>query len=128
MVQRLHLHPYLSLFNGADTTAPTELRDTSTVPLQALYVSNSEFVHEQAAGLARRLLEKADPRERARQAYLRTLGRPPSEAEAARMVDYVDRYAGLARKEGVSAGQVEKEAWASAARVLLMSNEFVYVD
>jgi hypothetical protein len=128
MVQRLHLHPYLSLFNGADTTSPTEMRDTSTVPLQALYVSNSEFVHEQAAGLARRLVEIADPRERARLAYLRTLSRPATEKEVARLVDYADRYAKLAQKEGVSAGQVEKEAWASAARVLFMSNEFLYVD
>jgi hypothetical protein len=127
-VQRLHLHPYLSLFNGADTTSPTEMRDTSTVPLQALYVSNSEFVHEQAAGLARRLVEIADPRERARLAYLRTLSRPATEKEVARLVDYADRYAKLAQKEGVSAGQVEKEAWASAARVLFMSNEFLYVD
>jgi hypothetical protein len=128
MVQRLHLHPYLSLFNGADTTAPTELRDTSTVPLQSLYVANSDFVHEQAAGLARRLAESAHPRERVRQAYLRAFARPPTEAEVKRTVEYADRYAKLAAKEGVSAGQVEKEAWASVARVLFMSNEFLYVD
>ncbi len=128
MVQRLHLHPYLSLFNGADTTAPTELRDTSTVPLQALYVSNSEFVHEQAAGLARRLVEVADPGERVRLAYLRAFSRPPTAREIGRAVDYAGRYARLAAKEGVSAGQVEKEAWASVARVLFMSNEFLYVD
>ena len=128
MVQRLHLHPYLSLFNGADTTTPTELRDTSTVPLQALYVSNSEFVHEQAAGFARRLVEIADPRERVRLAYLRAFARPPTDREIERAVAYADRYAKLALKEGVSAGQVEKEAWASAARVLFMSNEFLYVD
>jgi hypothetical protein len=128
MVQRLHLHPYLSLFNGADTTAPTELRDPSTVPLQSLYVANSDFVHEQAAGLARRLAESADPRERVRQAYLRAFARPPTDAEVKRTVEYADRYAKLAAKEGVSAGQVEKEAWASVARVLFMSNEFLYVD
>jgi len=128
MVQRLHLHPYLSLFNGADTTAPTELRDTSTVPLQALYLSNSPFVHEQAEGLARRLMETADPLERVRQAYLRTLSRPPTEAESKRVLDYAERYVALSLKEGISAGQVEREAWASVGRVLLMSNEFLYVD
>jgi hypothetical protein len=46
MVQRLHPHPYLSLFNGPDTSVTTAMRDGSTVPLQALYLLNNPFLHD----------------------------------------------------------------------------------
>ena len=48
MVQRLHPHPYLRIFNGPDTSMTTAVRDGSSVPLQALFLLNSPFVHEQS--------------------------------------------------------------------------------
>src|SRR5258706_594008 len=56
MTQRLKRHPYLALFDGADTNASTPRRQDTTVPTQSLFLMNDPFVHEQAAGLARRLL------------------------------------------------------------------------
>ena len=62
MVQRLHPHPYLSLFNGPDTSVTTAMRDGSTVPLQALYLLNNPFVHDQTRRFASRLIaDEPDP-------------------------------------------------------------------
>src|SRR4029077_12432567 len=56
MTQRIQRHPFLALFDGADTNASTARRVTSTTPLQALYWLNDPFVHEQAKRFAARLL------------------------------------------------------------------------
>ena len=129
MAQRLHPHPYLSLFNGPDTTAATDVRDTSTVALQALYMSNSKFVHRQAEGLAQRLLKRSmDARERIRRAYELVTSRRPGRAEIARAGEFVRQYGAALKGEGVAAGRRELETWAGLARVLLTSNGFVYVD
>ena len=72
MVQRLQPHPYLALFNGPDTSLRRAMRDSSTVPLQALFLLNNPFVHEQAGRFAGRLLAaEPDPSARLRLAYLR---------------------------------------------------------
>jgi cytochrome c553 len=125
MVQRLHPHPYLSVFNGADAKLTTDLRDASTVAPQALFLANSPFVHELASKWAARLLAASSvPDERVRRAYLEAFGRPPSARETERALDYVRRYAAEVPDES----RREGEAWASLARVLFASNEFYHVD
>src|SRR5262249_23697252 len=59
MTQRLKRHPFLALFDGADTNASTPLRSPTTVPTQALYFMNDPFVHEQANAFAARLIGNA---------------------------------------------------------------------
>jgi Protein of unknown function (DUF1549)/Protein of unknown function (DUF1553)/Planctomycete cytochrome C len=129
MVQRLHPHPYLTIFNGPDTSMTTAVRDGSSVPLQALYLLNSPFVHEQSSRLAQRILEQCtDPRARLRLAYMRVYGRPPSAPELARSLEYVRRYEEALSAEGVVADRRAVESWSSLARALLASNEFIYLD
>ncbi|WP_337176495.1 PSD1 and planctomycete cytochrome C domain-containing protein [Paludisphaera sp.] len=129
MVQRLHPHPYLSLFNGPDASVTTAARDSSTVALQALYLLNNPFVHDRARRFAARLIaDEADAPSRLRAAYLRAFGRPPSSAEEARAEGFLHEYeAGLAA-EGMPAERRGEEAWAGLARAMLASNEFLYVD
>jgi hypothetical protein len=82
MTQRIQRHPFLALFDGADTNASTAERVTSTTPLQALYLMNDPFVHAQARKFAARLLaERADDAARLDRAYALALGRLPSDAE-----------------------------------------------
>ncbi|HXX94766.1 MAG TPA: DUF1553 domain-containing protein, partial [Planctomycetota bacterium] len=129
MVQRLHPHPYLSLFNGADAKLTTDVRDSSTVPSQALFMANSALVHEQAAAFAGRLaLGWKDPADRVRRAYLEAYARPPSTREVERALDYLGRYAGALAAEGVAEEKREKESWASFGRIVFASNEFYHVD
>ncbi|MBL6765569.1 MAG: DUF1553 domain-containing protein [Verrucomicrobiae bacterium] len=129
MVQRLHPHPYLALFNGPDTSTTTAERDRSMVPLQALFMSNSGFVAEQSRGLAETLLAGAgDAEARVRDAHLRVFSRPPTASELRRALDYLDQYGRLLAEEGVKAGERPGLAWASYAKTLITANEFLFVD
>lgn len=129
MVQRLHAHPYLSLFNGPDPSLSTSGRDRSTVPLQALYLLNNEFVHQAAAKFAGTLAaEMSDPAEQIAATYLRLVGRQPSADELAKRLDHLERYAQILAEEGVSAEQRQVDSLASVARALIASNEFFYID
>lgn len=129
MVQRLHPHPYLSIFNGPDTSASTAMRDRSTVPLQALFMANSEFVQQQAEGLAGTLIAaEPDRSERLRLAYRRVLLRSPQAHKLQRAAGFIDDYMQLLRDEGVPAADREPLAWTSLARTLLSANEFLFVD
>lgn len=129
MVQRLHPHPFLSLFNGPDTSASTARRDESVAPMQALFMSNSELVEKQAEGFARALIAtESDARRRIDAAYWRAFSRAANAAEIKRAEAYLRRYAELLAKEGVGADGRELKSWGSFARTLLTANEFVFVD
>jgi hypothetical protein len=129
MVQRLHPHPYLSIFNGADGKVTTDLRDSSAVPPQALFMVNSPMVHEQSAGFARRLIASGSTAEsRVRRAYLEAYARAPSPRETERAVAYIRRYLETLAAENVPDANREPEAWSSFARILFASNEFFHVD
>jgi hypothetical protein len=129
MVQRLHAHPYLSLFNGADPSLSTAIRDNSTIALQGLFLFNNELVHEQAAGLARRLIaDEDDSATRLRRAFLMTYARPPTEAEQTRAFAFVEHYKQSLEQEAIAADRHEHGAWSALARTLMASNELMYVD
>jgi Protein of unknown function (DUF1553) len=105
------------------------MRDGSSVPLQAIFLLNSPFVHEQSTRFARTLLEqRSDPRARARLAYLRVYGRSPSTPELDRSLEYVCRYEQALSAEGFAPDRRAVESWSSLARALLASNEFIYLD
>ena len=120
MIQRIRRHPFFALFDGADTNASTALRGTSTTPLQALYLMNDPFVHAQAKRLAARLIaERADDAGRIERAWQLAFGRSPSATERAAAAEFTAK---------VRTKSSEAEAWESYARVLLRTNEFIYVD
>ncbi|HVE40707.1 MAG TPA: PSD1 and planctomycete cytochrome C domain-containing protein [Planctomycetota bacterium] len=119
MSQRIRRHPYFGTFDGAETNMSTALRITSTTPLQALWMLNDPFVHEQARAFAARLLkERNTDATRIERAYALTLGRAPTSEEAATSLDYVS---------STRAQLDEQQAWESFARILFRLNEFVYV-
>jgi hypothetical protein len=94
------------------------------VPLQQLFVLNSEFMVRNAKALAARLAEaEPDDAGRIRHAFQRLYGRPPTGRE----VDL-----GLAFLAGESrAGELDDTKltrWEQYAQVLLSANEFLYVD
>ncbi len=129
MVQRLHAHPYLSLFNGADASLSTPMRDNSIVSTQALFLLNNSLVHEKATGFAVKLLDHSSvTNDRIESAYLRVFGRRPTEVEFAKCSTFIDQYVRSLEAEGVAADSREREAWSSLIRALFASNEFFYVD
>jgi hypothetical protein len=129
MVQRLHAHPYLSLFNGPDTSLSTPVRDASTVPLQALFLLNNELVHKESAAFAQALIEQQqDTAARLRQAYLCAFSRPPTEAEQAKSLAFLEQYDHALKEEGCAPERRELESWSALARTMMRSNEFFFVD
>lgn len=121
MTQRLHKHPYLALFDGPDTNKSTAERNSSTVPLQALFLMNSSLIKTQSAAFGKRIQAASkDDGERVRFAYEAALVRSMDESDVAEAVKYVKDYAAVS-------GNID-DAWASFAKLLLVSNGFMYVD
>jgi hypothetical protein len=129
MTQRLKRHPFLALFDGPDTNTTTDTRTSSTVPLQALFLMNNRWAHEQAEGLARRVRAGAtDEAGRVALAYALAYNRPPSADEEDMARRYLARYREELVRTGAKPETHDVEAWDSLARVLLAANEFVYID
>ena len=113
----------LNAFDFADPSVANGNRKTSTVTQQALVLMNSPMVHEAAVHLAGIMLEAtqgASTGQRADWMVVHYYGRPARPEEMARITGSVES----SQKEGSE----EVEAWASVARVLMASNEFLYME
>ena len=121
-LRRANLPPVLNLFDFGDAATPMGKRTATNVAPQALFMMNSEFVAERARNLAGRLLETEDTSERVQDAYLRTLNRAPGAAE----VDNALTYISSVRERFPEFDELD--AWQSYCRILMASNEFIYVD
>ena len=129
MTQRIQRHPYLAIFDGADPSVSTPMRLTSTTPLQALYLLNDKFVHEQANGFARRLrLAPGSDTSRIELAWLWLFSRPPNGDETAQAQDFLQAMRQELQSYDAQDDQLEQQCWSSLARSLLRLNEAVYVD
>lgn len=129
MTQRIQRHPYLAIFDGADPATSTPMRTTSTTPLQALYLLNNGFVHEQAQQFARRLFAGGDSEhERLNQAYILALARPPDAVEQKSAMAFLSEVRQVLQQNGTPARDVELKAWEALLRVIFRLNEFVYLD
>jgi hypothetical protein len=129
MTQRLVRHPFMAIFDGPDTNVSTDARPRSTVPLQALYLRNNPFVQEQAAGFADRLIAgSAENPSRVRQAFELAWGRPPAPDEFDRWLRYLSDCRNALTASLFAEPLVEREIWSSLAKVMLTSNEFLYID
>ena len=129
MQQRLRRHPFFAVFDGADPNASTSERHLSTTPLQALFAMNDQFAHEQAARFAARLLrERSDDRPRLSLAYQLAFARPARAEEIRDGLTYLRNFRETLRLMKVSDAEQTPKAWASYARALLGSNEFLFLD
>ena len=129
MQPRLHKQPFLAVFDGADTNATTADRAISTTAIQALFMMNDPFLHEQADKLAVRVgLAFGGQPERINYAYRLCFGRGPTAEELAAGRDYLRACEAKVKEAGVPWDQQTRAALASYVRVLMSSNEFVYVD
>lgn len=121
-VKRSLLTPLLTDFDLADTDNSCPVRFSTTQPLQALNLMNSEFVNRQAEVFAERLRREAtDENERIRLAWKLATGREPGEENIARSRALM---AELQTRHGLS----PEKALDRLGLVLLNLNEFVYLD
>ncbi len=105
------------VFDFANINQPVGQRNVSTVAPQALYLLNSPFVRDQARAAAQRTMALAasDP-ERIDAAYMRILGRQPSERERTLCTQYL-----ATNDPGI-------EGWTQIHQMLFASIDFRYLD
>jgi hypothetical protein len=145
MQQRIRQQPFLAIFDGADANAIMGARKVSTTPQQALFMMNSPFVQEQAEFLTRRLArEEDDESERLSLAYQLCFQRAPDSEEITEGLEFLAQRKQQPLAEFSSArdrntlspsgddttGEETKNdrVWTSFLRVMLSSNEFLFVD
>jgi cytochrome c553 len=126
LVSRHELNSLLRLFDFPDPNITNDERTVTTVPLQQLFVLNSEFMVRNAKALAARLTRQAgeDDAVRIRRAFLLLYGRAATEREMQLGLAF------LADDSSPSQGDSESglSRWEQYAQVLLSVNEFLYLD
>ena len=124
-LRRANLPTLLNLFDFGDATTSMGKRSHTNVAPQALFMMNSEFVADRARNLATRLgKEEADSAKRVDRAYVITLNRMPEVEERQAALAYLGDFTGkFGEPEGAGL-----DALGSLCRILMGSNDFMYVD
>jgi len=129
MTPRIRKHPLFAVFDGPDPNASTPQRSVSTTPLQALFLLNDPFVHEQARKFTARLIGAcSDDHKRMELAFTLALGRPPGAEEIKAGDAFLSALREKLKGTKAPADQHDGMVWESYARVVFGLNEFVYVD
>ncbi|MBI3836735.1 MAG: PSD1 domain-containing protein [Planctomycetia bacterium] len=129
MTQRIQKHPFLGLFDGADPNTSTAERSLTTTPSQALFLMNDPFIHQQSSAFARRLVSAHnEDSPRLQLAYSLAFARPAEPPEVAEAAEFLERYRQQLAASGIPADEAAVAAWSAYVRVLLTSNEFLYIE
>ncbi len=113
-----------ALFDGANPDLVTGRRSGTTVPTQALYLLNSEFLTREAQGVAKAAMRPGEgPDAGIDRLYLTLLGRAPDPVERERALGLVADLSGGSEDAGAIA-----EATGHLAHLLMASTEFLHID
>lgn len=120
-VSRHELNPMLRLFDFPDPNVAAEQRTVTTVPLQQLFVLNSDFMLRPARELASRLEREApqDNVDRVRRAYRAVFAREPATDEMALAAEFL----AIPMGDGAKLSPLVQYCQA-----LLAANELQFVD
>src|SRR5262249_38093904 len=80
-VSRGRVNGLLQLYGFPEATMHSPGRETTTTPLQQLFVLNSPFLRDQSAALVAGVAKESDANARVRALYRRVLARDPSARE-----------------------------------------------
>jgi cytochrome c553 len=125
-LRRSNLPPLLTLFDFGDASATSETRISTNVAPQALFMMNSKFVAERSKSFAKFLLADVNSSDERRieRSYLLILSRKPAPREMEAALAYIRS---LEQRDNLGAEAAVK-AWQSYCRILMASNEFIFVD
>ncbi len=131
-VSRGLMQPMMTAFDQPDTTLPCAQREVTTAAPQALAMLNNEFTLARSQALAARAVKQTlvdgggaggpSEGEHIAAAWRLALGRQPQPTELVLALEYLDKQ----RKKFED--NPESRALESLCQVLLISNEFLYVD
>ncbi len=125
-VSRHDLNGMLRLFDFPDPNLTSERRVITTVPMQQLFVLNSDFMIRQAKALAERTtkVKPTDDADRIARLYGWALGRAPSAHE----LQMAQQFLSAPLSPGDKPADVKLTPWEQLAQALLATNEFGFVD
>ena len=124
-------------FDYPDPSVTVEARPETTSPSQALYLMNSPLVVEASRKLVEASASAGDDAQRVDALYRAALGRSSSASERGRALAFVARAttpmqpsmgADVGKETSAESSAAKQEGWRALAQVLLVSNEFLYVD
>jgi hypothetical protein len=118
--------PFMSLFDGADPNATTPDRQVTTVPTQSLYFMNDSFFHAQAEKVAQRVMGQPDDGSRLDELYRIVFQRLPTSGEREALTTFQSRY--VQAIADTPAADQPLALWSACSRVLLSTNQFLYVE
>lgn len=114
----------LALFDGANPDLVTGKRNDTTVPTQALYLLNSDFLLKEARAVAKGAMKPGDrPGAEVERLYLTILGRAPNPVERERALGLIADLSG-----GSEEAEAIEEATGHLAHLLMASTEFLYLN
>jgi hypothetical protein len=124
-VSRHELNSLLRLFDFPDPNITSGERTVTMVPLQQLFVLNSEFMVRNAKALAEHLTgQPGEDAARVRRAFLSLYGRLPTDRELLLGLAFLAPDSAAGADDGGSS----LTRWEQYAQVLLSASEFLYVD
>ena len=120
-VARQAVPEVLKAFDFAEPSIIVGRREITTVPTQALFLLNSEFVTTQAGAMAERVLQAGDERARIDLAFELAFARGATAEELARTIAFLAECS----TDGKAA---QLQAWTTFCQALLASAEFRYLN
>jgi mono/diheme cytochrome c family protein len=120
----------LEAFDAATTEPNCERRNSSTVTPQALLLMNNDYLLEQSAVFADRLLREAgnDPKAQVIHAWRLAYAAEPTADEVSDALAFLAGQAERHRAAAPKTNDPMRQALASFCQALLSSNRFLYVD
>jgi hypothetical protein len=136
LVDRQELPAAFRAFDFASPDQSAARRPETTTPQQALFGLNSPFVIVQARSVAANLLAPSGAdAERIGRLYRQLLGRAPTDDESGLTSKFVqgaaaevDRQPAKGESESVAASTARLDRWTQLAQLLLLTNEFMFID
>ena len=126
-VRRSRPETMLSSFDAPGAAVNCDRRSQATSAMQALVLMNGDFVRNQSAAMAKRVITEAgaDPSIRISKAIELGFCRPPFAGEAGMLMQFMADQSALLKTEGFK-GDVNEAGLTNLCQQILTSNEFLY--
>ena len=129
MRQRIRKNDYLDLFDGPDGNLHLPKRNATTTPLQALYLMNSDFIHQHSKRIAKRAMNEASHvSDRVDWCFETIFGRSANQADKRAAERQLQSLQSKLVGDENELQEGEQLAWAAYIRSMLCSNSFMFVE
>ncbi len=124
--KRTQVPTLLQLFDAPTIVHTCSVRPSSTVPLQALSLLNSEFLRARARAFAERLAREAgaDSSKRIDLAFRLACARPPTREE----IDAGQQFQAAQAEVYAGGADCDQRVWTDLCQMILASNSFLYLE